>query len=305
MIVVVSCTSDSHLERALCAHIDRATFVQLCDSCQVWLVDAAPDLAPRAGQGEVLLAHWRTRASQRLSVWDSYGSAPFKVARQNGRDLYATCGVLMRFSVTGSTLVIRTNAAQQFQVCLLGEAWPEQWLSWTRALKLVNSYPQPKIGRVFSVTQNQVTLGAAVFKMIILVTFTPEGRRMLAQRASVPGVSAENLRIQEEGREEAAAEAEEDDDDVVVEEEEKAAEVEEDVMVVEEVVEERQQKKKQRRLVSNGFACQSCGTTVAGGHAFVEHQLLHVRALLEQHRNKWHQHVAQLDVQRAFIDGGK
>lgn len=152
---------------------------------------------PLAGQGTVLLAHWTSRARDIIfSVWDSFGTAPFRVGRTSTKRLFATCGVLMRITRDDVTLVVRTNARRQFQVCLLGAGWPEQW--YASPYLAINAVPNLPLSfaswrgggnfaqTCFSLAHSSILFNGlthrAKFKQL---SFTAEGKRLMAERADL------------------------------------------------------------------------------------------------------------------------
>lgn len=160
--------------------------------------DETPLLNPHPEQGTTLLAVWRSLTGLHFSVWDSFGTHPFKVFHGTaGVGFFATCGILMRIAHGGSTVVLRTNMDKQFQCCWLGEPWPAEWFRslYLAAKTLVN--PSNTITKalngaqiIFSAVQNHVALGRVLphstMGLLKSLSFTAEGQRRLPERATMP-----------------------------------------------------------------------------------------------------------------------
>lgn len=159
--------------------------VHVCATCQPGL-EAGEGPLRSVEQGTVLLAQWISRDGTELSVWDSYGTAPFVVGTTSR---YVTCGVLMRATRGGATLVLRTNHARLMQMCMLGTAWPDRWFeSPYKAIKAVPGLPSAfhlDYQCFFSKVHNHVLLGCAC-RLPRSLLFTAEGERLKADRAAAP-----------------------------------------------------------------------------------------------------------------------
>lgn len=164
-----------------------------------WLTQAESPLVddplrPVADQGEVLLATWSMRGGVEWSVWN-FGHSPFRVSKNN-KELYATCGVLMRATCDGATLVVRSNESRRFQVCLLSTPWPHEWYPspWV-AIHAVPNLPAPFVkwtqgpsfvNSCFSLAQNHVVLGRFTKVVPKGLRYTDEGLRLLPTRPALP-----------------------------------------------------------------------------------------------------------------------
>lgn len=75
-----------------------------------------------------MLATLVTQDGVQVAVFDSFGTQPF-VVHQTRNVGYAACGLRLRVTHGGFTVAVRTNDHQQFQMCPLGEEWPDNWCS--------------------------------------------------------------------------------------------------------------------------------------------------------------------------------
>lgn len=125
-------------------------------------------------------------------IFDSFGRAPFHVANNNGKEYYATRGIVMRIAHEGCTVVIRTNSPSQYQAWVLGDERPLEWRqSLFYACKNLERLP-PMLAKklqassttqfVFSLFQNHVSMGTYFSgtggKMGTSLRYTAEGERL-------------------------------------------------------------------------------------------------------------------------------
>lgn len=166
------------------------------------LADAHPEA------GRVLLASWENTEGVRVQILDTFGHSPYPVAKRDGRVMYATCGIVMRFSDKDDecTLVVRTHDTQPmlFRVWLLGDTPPAGWSDTVyhgavqcrmRMAPLLRK--KVALGAtgmsqfVFSLFQNHVVLADKEWRAVSQrlsgrLVFTDEGRRQMPLRAKVP-----------------------------------------------------------------------------------------------------------------------